>query len=64
VRSLQRDEGGAVTVAIKKVRREAYRAGRVLGDLDAVASGKPDRIVKRIINKWLGRKLLWRFWRR
>ena len=51
-------------MVIKKVRREAYRAGRVLGDLDAVASGKPDRIVKRIINKWLGRKLLWRFWRR
>ena len=37
-----------------RVRRHAYRLGRILGDVQAVRKG-PAAIVKREERKWLGR---------
>lgn len=42
--------------AISDLRRVLYRSGSVLGDVEAVASGKPDKMVKRLIRKFLGRQ--------
>jgi hypothetical protein len=40
---------GAVAggVSLGKVRHAAYRAGSVLGDVEAIASGNPEKIVRR-----------------
>lgn len=44
---------------ISKTRRAMYRGARTLGDLEAVASGDPKRIIGRLWRKqlwrWLGR---------
>jgi hypothetical protein len=50
------------------VRGNLYRSARILGDAEAVASGNPKRIERRVKNKLIGRALgragLWRFlWR-
>jgi hypothetical protein len=50
------------------LRRNLYRSARVLGDVEAVASGNPKRIERRARNRLVGRALgragLWRFlWR-
>lgn len=50
------------------LRRNLYRSARVLGDVEALASGNPKRIERRAKNKLVGRALgragLWRFfWR-
>ena len=36
----------------------------MLGDIQAIASGKPKRIAKRAANKIIGRKFVSRIWRR
>ena len=51
-----------------KLRISLYRSARVLGDVEALASGDPKRIERRAKNKLLGRTLgragIWRFlWR-
>ena len=50
------------------LRGSLYRSARILGDMQAVASGNPKRIERRAKNKLVGRVLgrsgLWRFlWR-
>ena len=50
------------------LRSNLYRSARILGDMQAVASGNPKRITRRAKNKLLGRALgrsgFWRFlWR-
>jgi hypothetical protein len=50
------------------LRNSLYRSARILGDVQAVASGNPKRITRRAKNKLLGRALgragLWRsLWR-
>jgi hypothetical protein len=50
------------------LRSSLYRSARILGDMQAVASGNPKRIERRAKNKLIGRALLrsgvWRFlWR-
>jgi len=51
---------------ITNARRSTYTVGRLLGDLNAVTSaaqtGKPDKIVKRLVNKWIGRNLVSKMW--
>jgi hypothetical protein len=46
------------------LRRNLYRSARVLGDIEAVASGNPKRVERRAGNKLIGRALgragLWR----
>jgi hypothetical protein len=42
---------------MSKIRRATYRAGSVLGDVEALASGSPAKIGKRII-----RKTIWKAW--
>jgi hypothetical protein len=50
------------------LRSNLYRSARIVGDVQAVASGNPKRITRRAKNKLVGRALgrsgLWRFlWR-
>jgi hypothetical protein len=50
------------------LRSNLYRSARVLGDMQAVASGNPKRIERRAKNKLIGRALgrsgVWdRLWR-
>jgi hypothetical protein len=50
------------------LRSNLYRSARILGDMQAVASGNPKRIERRAKNKLVGRVLgrsgIWRFlWR-
>jgi hypothetical protein len=52
----------AVARYANKARRKSYTMARFLGDLNAVTSGKPDRIVKRQMNRWIGRNVVNRMW--
>ena len=45
------------------MRRWLYRIARLLGDLQAVASGSPRRIARRAANKAIGRGIVRRLWR-
>ncbi len=49
-------------MTLRKVRRFAYRLGALLGDVQAVTSGNPKRLVKRAANKVIGRKIVRRLW--
>ncbi|MDQ4130086.1 MAG: hypothetical protein M3133_03705 [Actinomycetota bacterium] len=44
------------------VRRSLYRLASLLGDVQAVTSGNPKRVVKRLVNKTVGRKVVRRLW--
>jgi len=53
---------------LRSLRSNLYRSARILGDMQAVASGNPKRIERRAKNKLIGRALgrsgFWRFlWR-
>ena len=37
----------------RKTRRSLYRAASILGDIDAIASGSPKRMARRLYNKSL-----------
>ena len=39
-----------------------YTLARILGDVNAVASGDPKRIGKRVANKVIGRNIVRRAW--
>lgn len=45
----------AAGASLGKVRHTMYRAGSVLGDAEAIASGNPQRVVRRI-----GQHIFWR----
>jgi hypothetical protein len=45
--------------SLRSVRRGLYRSASILGDVNAVASGRPDKMVKRLVRKkvtpsWMG----------
>ena len=42
---------------ISSIRRLLYRSASALGDVQAVSSGKPDRMIKRLIRKELYRDM-------
>ena len=42
---------------LRKLRRSLYKGARILGDVNAVTSGNPARMAKRMMNKFTGRKL-------
>ena len=46
---------------LRKLRGGLYRIARILGDINAVSKG-PAGIVKRIVNKVVGRKIVKRMW--
>jgi hypothetical protein len=53
---------------LMSLRGNLYRSARILGDVQAVASGNPKRVERRAKNKLIGRALgrsgVWRFlWR-
>lgn len=45
----------------RKARRSSYRAGRVMGDIDAIAH--PRKAPRRVANKLIGRKIVRRLYR-
>lgn len=45
-----------------RTRSWLYQLARLLGDVNAVASGDPKRIGKRFANKIIGRKVVSRMW--
>jgi hypothetical protein len=47
-----------------KLRRSLYRAARLTGDVQALASGDPHKVVRRAGNKLLGRTVVRRMWLR
>jgi hypothetical protein len=38
-------------MTIRKPRRSLYRDARILGDVEAVASGKPSKVAKRVVRR-------------
>ena len=42
--------------ALSKTRRDCYRCASILGDVQALASGDPAKIAKRVCRKCLWRK--------
>lgn len=46
---------------IPTLRTFLYRSARQLGDVDAVIH--PEKLPRRVANKWLGRNLVRRIWR-
>ena len=40
-----------------------YRLARVANDVEKLSSGDPKRIVRRMKNKYIGRKMINRMWR-
>ena len=50
-------------VKLEAVRRYSYQVGRVAGDINALLGG-PEKIVKRLVNKWIGRNIVRRLWLR
>ncbi len=45
------------------VRDYAYQVGRGAGDVKALLGG-PEKILKRLVNKWIGRNIVRRLWLR
>jgi hypothetical protein len=45
-----------------KIRRSLYRGGSMLGDISAVASGDPKRVMRRAANKVLGKSVIRKAW--
>jgi len=39
-----------------------YRIARVVNDISKVASGDPKKIIRRVKNKFIGRKLIKKIW--
>ena len=46
-----------------KTRGILYYLARLLGDVNAVKSGSPKKMGKRVANKVIGRKVTGKFWR-
>lgn len=42
-------------MSISKIRNTLYRTGSVLGDFQALSSGKPDKILRRLLRKYIWR---------
>lgn len=45
-----------------RLRSALYRWARLLGDVQAVTSGKPSKVGRRLVNKLVGRKVVRRLW--
>jgi hypothetical protein len=45
-----------------EMRRTLYKIARLLGDTKAASSGKPDKIIKRLINKQIGKQIVSKLW--
>ena len=46
----------------REYRRLAYRFGAFLGDLSAILSGKPGKVIKRAANKFIGKNIVSKLW--
>lgn len=44
------------------MRRFLYLLARRLGDVDAITSGDPKRMARRLGNRWIGRHVVRRMW--
>ena len=42
--------------SLNKTRQKLYNSARILGDINAVFSGRPDKILKRVLRKKSGRR--------
>ena len=49
---------------MNQFRSTLYQMARLMGDLQAIASGKPSRFAKRAVNKFIGRKIVSKLWRK
>jgi len=45
-----------------KLVSDLYRLARVANDLNKLASGDPKKIIRRIKNKWIGKRLVRKIW--
>ncbi len=50
-------------MSLRRTRRTLYRSASLLGDLTALLTISPFRILRRIFNKWIGRNLARKLWR-
>jgi len=46
----------------KRMSSDFYELARIMRDIEVLSSGDPEKIMKRIVNKIIGRKIVSKIW--